>query len=116
MRAFRAAYAHVGDSLDYEHGGLAIVRPGTPDEIAQEGNALHHCVGSYIGRVAKRECLILFLRRREDLTKPYYTIELRRRRIVQARGQGNRDPTPEVRDFMDRWTREVLQAPARKAA
>lgn len=46
------------------------------------------------------------------MTKPFYTIELCRRRIVQARGQGNQDPTPEVRDFMDRWTREVLQAPA----
>lgn len=112
MRAFRAAYAHVGDSLDFEHGGMAIVRPGTPDEIVEEGNALHHCVGSYISRVAKRECLILFLRRCGDLAKPYYTIELRHRRIVQVRGQGNQDPTPEVRDFVDRWKREVLHAPA----
>lgn len=112
MRAFKTAYAHVGGSLDFEYRGMAIVRPGTPDEIAQEGNALHHCVGSYVTRVAKRECLILFLRRCGDLAKSFYTIELRHRRIVQVRGQGNQDPTPEVRDFVDRWKREVLQAPA----
>lgn len=51
MRAFKTAYAHVGSSLDYEYKGMAIVRPGTPDEIVEEGNALHHCVGSYISRV-----------------------------------------------------------------
>ena len=115
-RAFTAAYACVGDGLDYEYRGMAIVRPGTPDEIVAEGNALHHCVGSYIGRIAKRECLILFLRRREDLAKPFYTIEVRHRRIIQVRGQGNRDPTPEVQNFVDHWTREVLRAAVLKAA
>lgn len=115
-RAFKAAYACVGDGLDYEYRGMAIVRPDTPDEIVAEGNALHHCVGSYIGRIAKRECLILFLRRREDLAKPFYTIEVRHRRIIQVRGQGNRDPTPEVQNFVNHWTREVLRAAVLKAA
>lgn len=113
---FEAAYARVGDSLDFEYKGMKIIRPNTPDEIIHEGNALHHCVGSYVGRIAERECLILFLRRREDEAKPYYTIELRHRRIVQVRGQGNRDPAPEVQEFIDHWTREVLQAAVHEAA
>ena len=115
-RAFKAAYAYVGNSLDFAYKGMEILRPDTPDEIIAEGNALHHCVGSYISRVAKRECLILFLRRCGDEARPFYTIELRHRRIIQVRGQDNQDPTPEVQDFVDHWTREVLQAAVLKAA
>lgn len=116
QRGFETAYARIGDSLDFEYAGMKIIRPDTPDEIIREGNALHHCVGTYISRIAKKECLILFLRKCADENKPFYTIELRHRRIVQIRGQGNQDPTPEAQNFVDRWKWEVLQAYDRQAA
>lgn len=116
LRDFAAAYARIGNSLDFEYKGMKIIRPDTPNDVVQEGNALRHCVGGYVSRIAKRECLILFLRRSEDVVKPFYTIELRHRRIVQVRGQGNQDPTHAVQDFINHWRREVLQAVVYEAA
>ena len=49
-----------------------------------------------------------FLRRCGDIAKPFYTIELRDREVVQLRGANNMKATPEVQAFVDRWTREVL--------
>lgn len=115
-RGFEAAYTRIGNSLDFEYEGMRITRPNTPDDIVQEGNALHHCVGGYVGRVAKKECLILFLRQCSDEARPFYTIEVRHRRIIQVRGQGNQDPVPAVQNFIEHWKREVLQAVVSKAA
>jgi len=115
-RDFQAAYERIMNRLDYEYEGLKIVYPAAPEDIIQEGNALHHCVGGYVDRVAKRECMILFLRRCGDEAKPYYTVEVRERKAVQVRGMNNEDATPEVRRFIQRWEQEVLQVPAHKAA
>lgn len=111
-RAFRLAYKRIMSSLDYEKYGLKIVYPETPEEIVQEGNALHHCVGSYVERVAAKECIIVFLRAVNDPEKPFYTIEVRQSRITQIRGMGNQGATPEVDKFIMHWEREVLQKTA----
>ncbi|MBD5133275.1 MAG: hypothetical protein HDT38_02205 [Clostridiales bacterium] len=63
----------------------------------------------YADRVAKKECIILFLRRCEDISKPFYTVEIRGGKIAQVRGMQNCDATPEVETFMAQWERRVLQ-------
>jgi len=113
-RKFRAVYKRVGDSLDFESQGMRIVCPAAPRDIIAEGQALHHCVGSYVNRIDDEKCLILFVRRCEDVSKPFYTIELRNRDVVQLKGVNNTTATPEVQAFVDLWTREVLRS--KKAA
>lgn len=108
-RDFRAAYKRVMGRLDFEAGGMKIVYPASSDEIVAEGHALHHCVGGYVDQVAKQKCMILFLRRCADEGKPFYTVEVRGREVVQVRGMENKDATPEVRKFMDLWERRVLR-------
>lgn len=109
-RDFEVAMKSISRRLDFEMDGLRIVVPSNPDEIIAEGNALHHCVGGYVERVAKKECVILFLRRCEEVDKPFYTVEVRNRKAVQVRGMQNADMTPEVKRFMDNWERQVLMA------
>lgn len=108
-RDFRAAYKRVMGQLDFESDGMKIVYPASSDEIIAEGHALHHCVGGYVDRVAKQKCMILFLRRCEDEGKPFYTVEVQGRKVVQVRGMENKEATPKVRKFMDIWERRVLQ-------
>ena len=110
QRNFRLAYERVMSHLDYQSDGLQIVCPNNPEEIVREGQALHHCVGGYVDRVARKECLILFLRHCDDLATPYYTVEVRERKAVQVRGMKNADPTPEVQRFINSWEKQVLQA------
>lgn len=99
----------ISGHLDFEMGGMKVVLPATPEEIIAEGHALHHCVGSYVDRVTRKECVILFLRRCEDIDKPFYTVEVRGGKIVQLRGMSNCTATSEVEKFMDKWERQVLR-------
>lgn len=115
-REFKASYQRVMGQLDFEFNGMKIVYPATPEDIVAEGNALHHCVGGYVDRVAQQKTMILFLRRCENLSKPFYTVEVCHRRAVQVRGMQNAGMTPEVKQFMDRWERQVLQGQEFEAA
>lgn len=111
-RDFQRAYQRISRRLDYERDGMKFLLPATPEELAAEGSALHHCVGSYADRVARKECLILFLRRCEDESKPFYTVEVRGGEVTQVRGMQNCPATPEVKQFMARWERQVLRGGA----
>ena len=115
-RDFIAVYQKLSGQLDFEKDGLKIVYPDTPDDVIAEGHALHHCVGSYTERVAEKECVILFLRRCADVSKPFYTIEVRGQEVVQVRGIGNCGMTPEVEAFVAAWKQGALCAPLLAAA
>lgn len=87
----------------------------TPDIVA-EGNALQHCVGGYVSRVAKKECIILFLRHADTPETSFFTIEVRGGVVAQVRGMQNCSPTPEVKSFMDVWEKKVLHRGSLPAA
>lgn len=72
-----------------------IVRPKNADDVKHEGSALNHCVYSYLSKIIKRNCLIVFLRKTKDTDKPLVTIEIENEAIVQARGASNRSITEE---------------------
>lgn len=108
LQNFKTAVQDARRHMAFEAGGMKIVVPTTPGELATEGNALHHCVGRYASNVAKKECMILFLRQCTDETKPFYTIEVRGQKIIQVRGIGNSLPTEEVQRFIDKFKQQVL--------
>mgnify|MGYP002508513692 CR=1 FL=1 len=110
-RDFKKAYHDIAGQMDFEMDGMKILYPATPDEIISEGNTLHHCVGGYVDRVARKECIILFLRQCAEESSSFYTIEVREREIIQVRGMKNAAPTPEVEKFMRQWKKKVLEAP-----
>lgn len=71
----------------------SIIRPKNADDVKHEGSALNHCVASYISKILKRNCLIVFLRKTKATDKPLVTIEIESNAIVQARGASNRSIT-----------------------
>lgn len=71
----------------------SIIRPKNADDVKHEGSALNHCVYSYLSKIIKRNCLIVFLRKTKDTDKPLVTIEIDNEAIVQARGASNRSIT-----------------------
>ena len=109
-RDFISIYQQLSGQLDFEKDGMKIVYPATPDDVVKEGHALHHCVGSYTERVAGKDCIILFLRKCSDDSKPFYTVEVRNQKAVQVRGEGNCAMTPEVKSFIAAWEQRVLSA------
>lgn len=109
-RDFTAVYKDIVGKFDFEQNGMKIAYPATSAELIDEGNALHHCVGDYAGRVARRESVILFLRQCSDESKPFFTIEVRVSdyEILQVRGSYNSSPTKQVQNFISVFKQQVL--------
>lgn len=65
--------------------------------------AQNNCVASYIRRVIDGSCDILFLRRKSEPDKSLCTIEVRDRKIVQAKLRFNDPVTSELQAVIDKW-------------
>ena len=92
---------------EWTDGKLQVIMPRHAREIVEEGVRQHHCVGRYVRRVAAGESIILFIRRANDPTKNFYTLEIkkdmRRCHIVQVRGEHNASATEEVAAFCKKY-------------
>ena len=111
-----AQYESLASQYRMSNAGLMVIPPKSATEIVEEGQKLHHCVGGYVSRVAKNECTILFLRKEEQPDTPFYTMELRKGAVRQLRGDGNCDPTPDVKAYMELWKKEKLLPAVQQAA
>lgn len=115
-KKFKEAYKKIAHRYDFEADGMKIVYPSVPSDLSAEGNALQHCVGGYVNKVAEGKCIILFLRECENPEESFYTIELEGKKVAQVRGIKNCAPSREVDEFVKRWEKEVLNAPAMERA
>lgn len=77
--------------LEQTIGNYTFVLPKELQELKAEGKALSHCVGSYADRVASGKTVIVFVRQKEKVDNPLYTLEISDGKIVQLRGMRNRD-------------------------
>ena len=85
--------------------GLLIRPAASQQDLTDEGNHLHHCVGTYGKRHAEGESAIFFIRRKSRPGESYYTLELDEKKLTvrQNRGLRNCPRTPEVQAFEDLW-------------
>ena len=85
--------------------GLLIRPSASQRELTEEGNALHHCVGTYGKKHAEGKTAIFFIRRASQPRESYYTLELDEKKLEvrQNRGKLNCARTPEVRAFEEKW-------------
>ena len=99
--------------------GEFFIRPAREQmELTAEGKALHHCVGGYIKRMAEGETAIFFLRKANEPDKPFYTLELQKKRVIQCRTEHNAsyDRNPDVKNFVDMWMEKVVKKGEKKKA
>lgn len=97
--------------LGYAKNGYIIAIPEKADEIVREGRELSHCVSRYAEDHANGRTCILFVRKAEEPTKPFVTIEIdeKNKSIRQVRGFKNGQPPKEVQDFLDEWLLDIKQ-------
>lgn len=98
----------------YEYGNAEyiIVVPHDLVEIIEEGQALHHCAGAterYFDRIESQETYICFLRRAEQQSIPFYTIEVEPSGTIrQHRSYMDEEPgIEEIRGFLREWQKEL---------
>lgn len=87
-------------NLEWKDKNLQTVVPSTPEEVVQEGKSLSHCVASYVGRITDSSTQIVFIRKNDEVNRPFYTMEIVDGVILQVKGFANCAPTTEVKDFV----------------
>lgn len=101
---------------------LAVILPKSNGDLIREGSVLRHCVGGYGMDHAEGVDIILFVRHYRRPERPYYTLNISFKgsepKEVQLHGYGNERHGPykqyshkipkKVRDFVDRWEREIM--------
>lgn len=62
--------------LSYSNEKFVVVCPEKVGDLIVEGMAMHNCVGSYGNKVINGKVTIVFIRKKEDINKPYITCEI----------------------------------------
>lgn len=99
--------------------GEFFIRPAREQmELTAEGKDLHHCVGGYIRDMAEEKTAIFFLRKVSEPDKPFYTLELQKKRVIQCRTEHNAsyDRKPDVKNFVDMWMEKIVKKGGNKKA
>ena len=116
--------------IQWTDGRLAVILPRSNEDLVREGATLRHCVGGYGSRHAGGKEIILFIRHARRPERSYYTLNIGLDRSkpyeIQLHGYGNERHGPKkeythkipaaVREFVDRWEKEILLPWAAKQA
>lgn len=81
-----------------------IIAPESATDLMNEGQKMHHCVGSYIRRFANGYSKIFFVRLKENIDEPFATIELDPyNHLSQASAKFNKTVSPETMKFIKKF-------------
>ena len=111
MKKSAALTKRLREQYGYEDEHYTIVLPRTMGDIVHEGKELRHSVGGYAKRHFEGATVIVFVRRKEAVKTPYFTVEFTptTRLIRQIHGLSNCNSDKELQAFADAWQKEVLR-------
>lgn len=112
------------DFFEWKDKEYSVIVPENVKDIMREGRTLHHCVASsdqYFESINRGYSYILFLRKNEEITTPYYTLEVKiekdnKVKILQSYGAYDRRPNAEEVDKVLRIWRQEAEKRVKKAA
>lgn len=104
-------YAGYKKLYGFEDKDFIITPPTRHNDIKDEGKQLMHCVATYARSVATAKTIILFIRKKTEPDKPFFTLELNpdTLSIKQCRGLKNCAYPQSVKKFMDKWIKEKIE-------
>lgn len=89
--------------------GMKIVVPTSPLDYIREGKQNRNCVGGYVESVTNGKTDVVFVRRIEDLSKSYITMEIHDGQIKQARTFANGPLDDEGKAFVELFRKKKLE-------
>lgn len=84
----------------YNDKEYIIVLPKNPADLTKEGASLHHCVGSYIKRVADEENFILFCRLKSNPEQSFLTVDIKNNELNKIEGLNRRSASQKEKEFI----------------
>lgn len=102
----------IKEKYEYANKDYVMVVPQDIKDIVNDGRVLHHCAASserYFDRINKRECFLLFVRKKATPDEPWYTVEIQPGGTIrQKRTRFNRqDDEEEVVKFLREWQKAI---------
>lgn len=98
-----------GYEYDDKKSPWVVIAPKETEEIIQEGLVLNHCVASYCEKVINRDTNILFIRNRENVSVPFFTMEVTKYGDIRQVHGVNNDCVRTVeglRAFVDKYAKK----------
>lgn len=98
---------------EYTNGKYSIVVPNQPEDIVKEGIALNHCVAkttTFLERMYEHESYILFLRKIDEVTKPWYTLEIEPGGVIRQKRTEFDNINSDFNDtlpFLNEWQNRI---------
>lgn len=92
--------------------GYSFLVPKSINDIIKEGKELAHCVGGtyHIKEHSEGKSTIVFIRKKNKLKEPYYTLEYKDNCITQIQGKGNRRKVAlEVKEASEKWLETITK-------
>ncbi len=90
-----------------ENEQFAVVSPKSTHDLGLEGIELRHCVAMYVDDIVAGEKVVMFLRRKSEPEKPFYTMEIIGDTITQCKGYRNTDRTDDVDKFLHNYAEKM---------
>ena len=112
---FEKSMGKLYDEPAFSYGDFLIRGALNVSELQNESAVLGHCVRTYVDKVCRGDCAILFIRKAENPDEPYYTMEIDKTgKVVQCRGRYNCSMTEEVKKFVELWETKVMKQKRKK--
>ena len=91
--------------LEFENSNYEVRIPKSPVEMAEVGDKLKICVGTYTTAVAKKKTQVLWLCEHNERIM---ALEVRNGKLIQAKTQGNHYPNAAEEEFIKEWCKEKM--------
>lgn len=93
------------EQINFDLGKYILMISNNFDEWKKEAKELNHCLISNYGRTyvephVNGEKTIMFLRKKNEIDKPFYTVELGKNEVIQARTKNNQTD-PKINDLVE---------------
>lgn len=93
----------------YSNGAYTILPVESGEDLDKESEVLNHCVHQYKERLSNTETNIMLIRKNDDITTPFVTLEFKGDKVIQARGYKNNVGNPleiSVKNFINDWCKK----------
>lgn len=93
----------VNKKMEIVINGYKFIYPSKTEDIKKEAVQQSNCVVSYIDRVINGQCDIIFMRNANTPNESLVTVEIRNKKVVQARRRFNESVTDEQQKVLDKY-------------
>lgn len=115
-RELRKMLPNIRKLYETENDEFKVVIPTCKQDFIKEGQNQHNCVGgSYFDKMLKGECVVVFLRKKENLRESFCTVEFAPDgRVKQNRIKYNREAPEEAQKFINDLSKKVKETKAKQ--